>query len=102
IRLAPCGTARRRVVDDKGKPLAGFSTGLYLRLDSKGYSVLGGDLPGDVPGAAGTSGKDGVVNVALIPGATYRYSDDRGGHGMEAESGKHYRWPDRGLKLRRE
>jgi hypothetical protein len=107
IRLAPCGTARRRVVDDKGKALAGFDSGLNLPLDAKGYSVLS-DLPSHpLPGAAGRSGKDGVVNVALIPGATYRYSEKGGYHTGDtrefvAESGKVHQLSDLVIKRRRE
>jgi hypothetical protein len=101
-RLVPCGTARLRYVDDKGKPLSGLSGGLHLVLDSKTHAVLSHLMPGrQLPGTDGHSDKDGLLNVALIPGATYRYFDDKGMHEFEARSGKDHKLPDMVYKMPR-
>jgi hypothetical protein len=93
-RLAACGTARQRFVDDKGKPLPGLGSSLQLVLDAKKRFAL-------VPATEGFSDKDGVLNATLIPGATYRYHDDKGKHEFEAPSGKEHKLPDIVVKLPR-
>jgi hypothetical protein len=87
VRLLPCGTARARLVDRDGKPVAGYrGARLITIVVTPGPSALepgrGGELRADevayaavAPQHYGDSlvcGADGRIELpALIPGATY-------------------------------
>ena len=87
IRLAPCGSARIRLIDSAGKPIAGYRAALQIvvtpgrfQCDFDG-SVRGEDLAADAgPGLGYSSYMGGPPTDAmgwatftgLIPGATYR------------------------------
>ncbi len=87
IRLAPCGSARIRLVDPIGKPVAGYRAALQIVLTAGGFQW---DMEGTDPGkgpiadagpAPGYSNHVGgpptdqagqATFTGLIPGATYR------------------------------
>jgi hypothetical protein len=83
VRLAPCGSARLRFVDAKGKPLAGYRPDVRLVLtpgpafeESLEKEVLAADtlelanpFRSDSPR---TDAQGRIVFPTLIPGATYR------------------------------
>ena len=85
VKMAPCGKAKVRFVDDKGKPLANFSPWLQLvvtpgptinqALQDKVLAAEVVALTGRYSGQAGdliTDAKGYVTFEGLIPGATYR------------------------------
>jgi protocatechuate 3,4-dioxygenase beta subunit len=88
VRLEPCGTARVRLVDRDGKPVAGYrGAGLIVIIVTPGASLTGGpDLPRDILADADSlaaidpayygddlvSDADGRIALPdLIPGATF-------------------------------
>ncbi len=97
VRLEPCGSARLRVVDDKGKPLAGHQPALWL-LAPRGprparkdallegpaakytvTAVRAGEIDPTHHGKGPRTDAEGrVVLPALIPGATYRIGPSDG------------------------
>jgi hypothetical protein len=96
VRLQPCGSARLRVVDPKGKPRPRGRASLDLVLD--------GDFPVPLshralaPQGVPLADKDGWVTVpALIPGARYRTYRGNGEHtDFVPEAGKTQTLPERG------
>jgi hypothetical protein len=96
VRLQPCGSARVRVVDPKGKPRPGGKASLELVLD--------GDFPVYLPQrdlaprGGPLADKDGWATVpGLIPGARYRSFPGGGGPGeFVVEAGKTQTPPERG------
>jgi hypothetical protein len=93
VKLAPCGTAMARFVGADGKPRAKYHPWLYLVLSPGPH---GGDLgkgqrPKGLPAdeylpyhgpldwAIKSDAKGQFVYRLLIPGATYRIYDPRGG-----------------------
>ncbi len=91
VRLAPCGTARARFVNDKGKPLAGYRPLLSLLLPPGPHTVperlpdraqrgmpqlhaLAAERldPRRYKGGPVTDAEGRVSLPGLIPGATYR------------------------------
>lgn len=87
IRLAPCGSARLRLLDSAGKPVAGYRAALQLvvtpgrfQCDFDG-SVRGDDLAADAGPGTGyatyiggppTDAAGWATFTGLIPGADYR------------------------------
>ncbi len=87
IRLAPCGSARVRLVDAAGKPIANYRLAIQIvvtpgrfQCDFDG-NVRGEDLAADAGPALGyssymggtpTDATGGTTFNGLIPGATYR------------------------------
>ena len=88
IRLAPCGSATLRLVDEAGKPISGYTPGLQILLTKGRYQVEfdGNRYDETLAADASTpyldrrdvveafrSGPKGQVSLKnLIPGATYR------------------------------
>jgi RNA polymerase sigma factor (sigma-70 family) len=84
VRLQRCGSATVRLVDKKGKPLAGHQPSVLLILTPGGPvygepavdKTLGADAGYLPPGLVPPSDAAGRLTVpCLIPGATYRLTD---------------------------
>jgi hypothetical protein len=112
VRLAPCGSASARLVDGKGKPLAGYRPLLWLSLPDQPYSsaaeleslggkqglfwwfnfdtIWAGNADPRRYGAGPKTDAQGRITLpALIPGATYPIARfDGTDTSFKAEAGK--------------
>ena len=93
VRLAPCGTARARLVDSAGKPLAGYRDPYLIGMvvtpgpswfsrDKADEGRLAGEKdyvcridPINYPDGCVSDALGRVIFPALIPGATYQIDD---------------------------
>lgn len=84
VKLGPGGTAKGRVVDDNGKPLAGITVKLYLdrREVAEAYSGLNEERQA-------VTGTDGAFEFdTLLPGYAFRFLFSKGTKAVGPEFGK--------------
>jgi hypothetical protein len=104
IRLAPCGSARVRILDADGKPLAKFYPGLFLELASKHGDLRAQTFqvfsPFRKSGSEPHTDEQGWCTLTtLIPGATYQFGHEEIETTLTIKAGETLKLPDVRMKM---